>query len=309
MDMREFPASFDRTAIVLPLVIGVATCLPAYFSGIHWFLLVPVLLIAGTAAFSVTGYTVGASSIVVHRRLGEVSISLDGLIEARRAVSGDFAGAIRLWGNGGMFGYYGLYRTSKLGVSRWYVTNRSNTVVVITRDRTSLVSPDDPDGFLAALPAPTHTGPPSPAEPMRAAFPRWAMLAGILYAAAVGLVIAWGFRYSPGPPPTTITADSLTIQDRFYKLTVPRRSVYLGGVRVVDIREDAEWRPVGRTNGFSNGHYHLGWFRLENGQKAAMYWTTGTRLVVLPRLGGDPPVLLERPNPDAFIAQLKETWR
>ena len=37
--------------------------------------------------------------------------------EVRPATKDDFGGCIRLFGNGGLFGYYGLFRTSKLGPS------------------------------------------------------------------------------------------------------------------------------------------------------------------------------------------------
>jgi len=57
----------------------------------------------------------------------------------------------RLAGSGGLFGYYGLFQTSKLGRSNWYLTNRQHSVVVITASRTVLLSPDDADGFLAAV--------------------------------------------------------------------------------------------------------------------------------------------------------------
>lgn len=82
--------------------------------------------------------------------IGKARISLEGLREARRANADDMQGAIRLWGSGGFFGYYGLFRTSRLGRCWWYVTNRRNLVVVIA-GQTALFSPDDVDGFLASL--------------------------------------------------------------------------------------------------------------------------------------------------------------
>ena len=76
---------------------------------------------------------------------------LDGLREVRLADWEDYRGCLRLWGNGGLFGYYGLFRTSRLGKCTWYVTNRSKAVVVVTDARTSLFSPDDPASFIAAV--------------------------------------------------------------------------------------------------------------------------------------------------------------
>ena len=75
------------------------------------------------------------------------------------------AGCIRLWGSGGLFGYYGLFSTAKLGKSTWYVTNRSNAVVLITAAKTILFSPDDPKEFLAAIRSATPI-PESHAEPL-----------------------------------------------------------------------------------------------------------------------------------------------
>jgi hypothetical protein len=56
-----------------------------------------------------------------------------------------------LFGSGGLFGYYGLFRTRALGRSTWYVTNRKNRIVLIAGAKTFVLSPDDVDGFLRAL--------------------------------------------------------------------------------------------------------------------------------------------------------------
>ena len=50
-----------------------------------------------------------------------------------------------------MFGYYGLFRTTKLGKCTWYVTRRDRMIVVATDSKTTLYSPDDTAGFLAAI--------------------------------------------------------------------------------------------------------------------------------------------------------------
>ena len=62
-----------------------------------------------------------------------------------------FRGCIRLGGSGGLFGYYGLFSTAKLGKSHLVRTDRSHSIVVITPAKTVLLSPDDPEGFLNTL--------------------------------------------------------------------------------------------------------------------------------------------------------------
>ena len=150
-----FTASYDTTtkiisggALVLFLVIVVATHSVAV-GGLF------AAIVVGAYAWSPRGYAVSDGCIEVSRLIGSARIPLDGLREARAATKDDFRGCLRLFGNGGLFGYYGLFRTSKLGKSTWYVTNRGKAVVVVTGEKTALFSPDDVEGFIAAIGAPT----------------------------------------------------------------------------------------------------------------------------------------------------------
>ncbi len=69
----------------------------------------------------------------------------------RRVAPDDLRGCIRLWGSGGLFGYYGLFRTSTLGKCTWYATDRKKLVVLIAERKTTIYSPDDIEGFLSAV--------------------------------------------------------------------------------------------------------------------------------------------------------------
>jgi len=119
-----FTASYDTTtkiisgvALILFLAIAIAThsvavgCLTG-------------AIVVGAYAWSPRGYAVSNGCIVVNRLIGSARIPLDGVRQARAATKDDFRGCLRLFGNGGLFGYYGLFQTSKLGKSTWYVTNR-----------------------------------------------------------------------------------------------------------------------------------------------------------------------------------------
>ena len=267
-----------------------------------------------TYAYSPKGYTVEHRSIVVRRRLvGPKSISLEGIREVRTADPGELRGAIRLWGNGGLFGYYGLFRTPKLGKSRWYLTTRRNAVVVVTESQTALFSPDDVEGFLAtvaeAAPAPQVPARPAPFDQAPARGGRWIGSAiAVVVALAVIAILALAVTYSPGPPAYTLTPRSLTIHDRFYPVTVDAAAVDVDRIRVVDITGDSEWRPVERTNGFANSHYRSGWFRAGNGLKVRLYRAQANRLVLLPPKGPGNAVLLEVGDPEGFVQTLRQDW-
>jgi len=305
-----FSASYDSFTKFLSafVCLGFLAVILASHNIIISALALVVILIS--FAYSPRGYVVSDRSILVRRLAGGVRIPLDDVRELRRSTEDDLRGCIRLRGSGGLFGYYGLFRSSKLGEFTEYVTNRNNSVVLITGSKTMLFSPDDVDGFLNAIRAmaPVSGSAPAPAFDSK---PRYraagTTIAIALALAAMGLGLAANL-YSPGPPSYTLTARALTIHDRFYPVTLKPDSVDVRQVRIVDIAADPEWRPAARTNGFANSHYQSGWFRVASGQKVRMYRAGGRRLVLLPPVGDGAPVLYQAEDPDSFAAAIRAEW-
>ncbi len=312
--LNSYSASYDRTTKIISLAVGVFLPGLGLYTGNPYLTGLGVLILLGAYAYSPRRYSLDGRSIVIHRLAGNVSLPLGGLRRANRAAAEDLRGCIRLWGSGGLFGYYGLFRTPSLGRCTWYVTNRAKMVVVETSGKTVLVSPDDADGFLAALRgmAPATAQPAgaqgAPSGGARRGAGLTARLAGGVVAVAGIAIAAFALLYAPGPPSYTLTASSLAIRDRFYPVTLDASAVDIAGVRVVDIARDADWRPTARTNGFANAHYRAGWFRVGNGQKVRLYRAGGTRLVLLPPKGEGAAVLLEAGEPERFIGDLKRQW-
>jgi hypothetical protein len=311
---KSFAASYDATTKVTTAVLCVFLAVVAGITHSALAVGIGATLLLVTYAYSPRGYLVADGAIIVRRLFGNASLSLQGVREARSATAEDFSGAIRLFADGGLFGYYGLFRTSKLGRCWWYLTNKKNVVVVLTEKQTALYSPDDVNGFLAAVraAAPVLQGAANqpPPDALFSQMPG-SLTGGV--GIAVGLiavaVAAFAFLYSPGPPGCTLTRTSLSIHDRFYPVEVHAADVDLEGVRVVDVAGSSEWRAVMRTNGFGSSHYHSGWFRLANGRTVRMYRAQGTRLVLLPPKGQDnPTVLLEVQQPDDFVRELRQEW-
>ena len=270
-------------------------------------------------AYSPRGYIVADRAVIVQRLVGDVRVPVENARELRRVAPEDLRGCIRLWGSGGLFGYYGLFRTSKLGKCTWYATDRKKLIVLIGESKTTIYSPDDVDGFMAAVreQAPVPIQPASgsavevPASVSKGRTLGARIVVGLaIFIAGFGILAAFfAMRYSPGLPRYTLTRDALTIQDRFYPVTLRAGSVDLGGVRVIDLDTNPEWVPSIRTNGFSNTHYHSGWYRLRNGMTVRLYRAGGDRLVYLPSSRGDAPVLLETADPDRFLGQIEAEWQ
>jgi Bacterial PH domain len=271
---------------------------------------VPVLAVAVIAlgfAFSPRGYEISDGAFRVKRLIGDVVIPLDRLRFVRDATAADFWGCVRLWGSGGLFGYYGWFWSKALGRSRWYVTDRNRAVVVTNGDKTILVSPEDHDGFVAAIRGGDAGRLATNAR--SASGGRSSLTIGLSVTAVSFALVVAAMLYAPGRPPVDLTRDSLVIHSRFFGITVPATSVDVANVRVVDLKVEPGWKPVRRTGGFGNPHYRAGNFRTASG-RAVKLFTTGTeRLVLLPPSSTDgTPVLLDAAEPDQFAARVREEW-
>lgn len=159
----SYRASHDLTSKVVTGAVLVLLVVTGAVSHSPLAVGLSALVLVAALAWSPTGYSIADGDIVVSRLIGNVHIPLYKIREARAASADDFRGGIRLFGSGGLFGYYGIFRTPKLGKSTWYVTNRSHTVVLVSDSGTTILSPDDVDGFLGTIRKSTTISPSVPA--------------------------------------------------------------------------------------------------------------------------------------------------
>ena len=112
--------------------------------------LLPLLLLPGAALFIIRSYTLEPNTLAIQRLLWTTHLPLSGLQSAE--VSPDvMRGSLRLFGNGGMLSITGLYRNRALGNYRAFVTDLNRTVVLRFPKRTVVVSPENPDRFVAEI--------------------------------------------------------------------------------------------------------------------------------------------------------------
>jgi len=298
----KFGVRYDRTTQIVTAIVVAVLAVVAIGTRSAWMSGLAVAIIAAGWAWSTRGYAVEDGVLIVRLPIRKVRLALDATCDIRLATEEDLRGSLRLFGSGGFFGYYGLYRTASLGRCDWYVTDRSRMVVLKSAGRTLVLSPADPESFIDAVVRAAKREPVAPP----AAWRGWIVPAGAIPIAAAA--IAFAFLYSPGAPGVTLAHDGLSIHDRFYPVTIKASDVDIPNIRVVDLASSAEWRPVWRTNGFANSHYRAGWFRLRNGQTARLYQAGSGRLVLLPPKGSGNPVLLQAGDPDRFIAQVRTAW-
>jgi len=108
------------------------------------------LSLLGSALFAVTGYAVDEAGLHIERPLFATRVSLDGL---QRLWSGPEAcqGSLRLFGNGGLYSFTGLFRNRTLGTYRLFGTDLRRAVVLQWPARVVVITPADPAAFIAHL--------------------------------------------------------------------------------------------------------------------------------------------------------------
>jgi len=154
------------TVVVIGAGIGAYRAIPVPTGFTHQFglvvaLILPALLI-GSLLFMVTGYAVEGAELCVERLLWSTRIPLQGLSRAwiEPAVC---KGSVRVFGNGGLFSFTGLFYSKRLGRYRLFATDISRSVVLVLPSRVVVITPAEPEAFIEhvrqSLPN-VHIGPP-----------------------------------------------------------------------------------------------------------------------------------------------------
>lgn len=157
-----YKTSLDKTAIAITAGVTVlfAVLIAGQYSLIKdkgntapIFTTVLCVLIYGLSyGFRPSGYTVTEEDLVIRRPIGKVHILRSDIRSVEAVSKGEIGGAIRTFGVGGLFGYYGRFANFHLGRMTWYATRRDLPVLIRTADgRKIVVTPDDRDGFVAEL--------------------------------------------------------------------------------------------------------------------------------------------------------------
>jgi hypothetical protein len=112
-----------------------------------WVALLPLVVIAVAPLFMVRGYVVTADEILVQRPLWNTRFARNRL-QSATADPGALRGSIRLFGNGGLFSFTGVFQSAALGRYRAFVTDPARCVILRFSDRVVVVSPADPPAFV-----------------------------------------------------------------------------------------------------------------------------------------------------------------
>lgn len=100
-------------------------------------------------AFRPLGYQITASEIIIIRPLTNAHIKRLDVQSAEVMNSNVLNGAIRTFGVGGLWGYYGNFYNFSLGRMIWYATRKDKIVLLKTTKENIIITPDDAEQFVA----------------------------------------------------------------------------------------------------------------------------------------------------------------
>lgn len=153
-------ASLDKTARVLTSILVGAPVLAALVAlsrtgDVRYVALIVASILfvvcSATYAMAPSSYAVSQDKIIVRRHLWPSSSIPTSQVKScypYPQLSG--TKTFRLIGNGGAFGWYGIYACDELGTFRMYATNRSKAVVIGNGSK-FVLSPENTESFVAAV--------------------------------------------------------------------------------------------------------------------------------------------------------------
>jgi hypothetical protein len=112
--------------------------------------LLPVVALAASVFFIVSGYTIDSTALWVERLITSTRVPLSGLSRVL-ADANICKGSIRVIGNAGLFSFCGWFYSKRLGRYRIFATDIRKVVVLQFPDRVVVVSPAARQAFIQHL--------------------------------------------------------------------------------------------------------------------------------------------------------------
>lgn len=97
-------------------------------------------------------YKITDDLLVICRPLNDVKIALKEIKNVEILDQSRLIGTIRIFGVGGLFGYWGKFTNRNIGVMTWYATRRDQAILITsTSNKNILLTPDEPELFIQII--------------------------------------------------------------------------------------------------------------------------------------------------------------
>ena len=163
--MKEFSVSLDKRAkmfTALGVVLFIIIFYPimtdpnakANMKDISVILIVVLLVLTYLIPylFRPIKYVIDDKRLIIKRPLKPYEIELKEIKKIEPLNEEDLKGKIRVFGSGGVFGYFGKFRNKRFGTMLFFATRLSNYVHILTIDGKNIIlTPDERDEFIKTI--------------------------------------------------------------------------------------------------------------------------------------------------------------
>ena len=109
-----------------------------------------IIILVITYGFSPKGYAFEDRKLVIYRPFQNKFYATEDILNVSLVDRKELKNSLRVFGVGGLFGYFGLFRNSRYGTMIWYATRRDQFVVIErSNGKTIVLSPNDPNSFVS----------------------------------------------------------------------------------------------------------------------------------------------------------------
>ena len=109
-----------------------------------------IIILILTYGFSPKGYAFEDRKLVIYRPFQNKLYATADIHTVSIVNKNELKNSMRVFGVGGLFGYFGLFRNSRYGTMIWYATRRDQFVVIErSNGKTIVLTPDDPNSFVS----------------------------------------------------------------------------------------------------------------------------------------------------------------
>ncbi len=153
----QFTSSLDLLAKILtwgfgivPIVIILIQYYYAFDSAIPVFFIISMFLIyVFSFLYAPRSYRITKNEIIIQRYIQNKKIQISNIVKVELIEKEMISNAWRIFGVGGLFGYYGLFYNSQMGTMRFYATRTAKAVLICTKNHNKIIlTPDQPEAFL-----------------------------------------------------------------------------------------------------------------------------------------------------------------
>jgi Bacterial PH domain len=153
-----FKASFDWSVKILTsafclfyftfLVLGM---LNIETSGVIMLPIIMTVVILITYLWHVQSYEITSGGIEIKRPIGSKLIGFSSIKHVNSVKNDDIGFIFRLFGNSGIFGFTGLFKSRFYGDLTFYGTQQRNYIIIETNLKKYVLTPDEPFDFVKSV--------------------------------------------------------------------------------------------------------------------------------------------------------------